>query len=541
VTIGGGAATGITVVNADSITATTPAGTAGAQDVVVTNPDTQFGTLVGGFTYVVTPTVPVLLSPANNATGVSRTAAYSWNASTDAISYRLQVATDSTFTTTVIDSSGVLLTSCTPATTLTYNTKYYWRVNASNIGGTSNWSNVWNCTTLPSVLNISLAAGWNMVSAYVAANNSVLDSLMTNVAANMVIMKNNGGQVYWPSFGVNSIGSWNCNEGYQVYMSSPSVLAIQGSMIIPETTPISLAQGWNMVSYLRYTSLAAETALTGIVNNLVIVKNNLGQVYWPAFSVNSIGSLMPGEGYQIYMSTASTLTYASNTGPVPKAIASRTLVPSCQYYSIPVQATGANAILLANSTELEDGDEVGVWTKNNTMAGAGVMNEGKVLITVWGDNDMTSDDVEGAKSGEELFLKWWSVKDNKENNMTIMSLTDGLTGHVLDGQLRYQSDALWVAQLEKTAVVPTSFQLAQNYPNPFNPTTTINYIIPEPGKVTVDIFNVTGQKVASLVNGQMSAGSHSVVWNAEKCSAGVYFYTVKAGNHTKTMKMTLLK
>jgi len=88
---------------------------------------------------------------------------------------------------------------------------------------------------------------------------------------------------------------------------------------------------------------------------------------------------------------------------------------------------------------------------------------------------------------------------------------------------------------------PASFAVAQNSPNPFNPTTTINYTVPESGNVTVDIFNVAGQKVASLVNGQMSAGSHSVVWNAAKCSAGVYFYTVKAGNHTKTMKMTLLK
>ena len=89
--------------------------------------------------------------------------------------------------------------------------------------------------------------------------------------------------------------------------------------------------------------------------------------------------------------------------------------------------------------------------------------------------------------------------------------------------------------------LPHHFVLSQNYPNPFNPTTTISFTIPESGDVTVDIFNVAGQKVASLVNGQMNAGSHSVVWDASDFSAGVYFYSIKAGNYTRTMKMTLLK
>jgi flagellar hook assembly protein FlgD len=88
---------------------------------------------------------------------------------------------------------------------------------------------------------------------------------------------------------------------------------------------------------------------------------------------------------------------------------------------------------------------------------------------------------------------------------------------------------------------PAAYTVAQNTPNPFNPTTTINFNIAKPGKVTVDIYNVAGQKVDTLVNGNMSAGSHSVVWNASKFSTGVYFYTVKSGSFSKTIKMTLVK
>ena len=88
---------------------------------------------------------------------------------------------------------------------------------------------------------------------------------------------------------------------------------------------------------------------------------------------------------------------------------------------------------------------------------------------------------------------------------------------------------------------PAAFAVAQNTPNPFNPTTTINFSIPKAGKVTVDVFNAAGQKVDTIVNSQMTAGSHSVNWNAAKFSAGVYFCTVKAADHSRTVKMTLLK
>jgi len=88
---------------------------------------------------------------------------------------------------------------------------------------------------------------------------------------------------------------------------------------------------------------------------------------------------------------------------------------------------------------------------------------------------------------------------------------------------------------------PTAFSVAQNSPNPFNPATTINFNLAEAGNVAVEIYNVAGQKVDTIADGFMNAGSHSIVWNASDFSAGVYFYTVKSGGFSKTMKMTLLK
>ncbi|MCE5250286.1 T9SS type A sorting domain-containing protein [bacterium] len=88
---------------------------------------------------------------------------------------------------------------------------------------------------------------------------------------------------------------------------------------------------------------------------------------------------------------------------------------------------------------------------------------------------------------------------------------------------------------------PAAFTVKQNSPNPFNPSTTISFTIPEAGNVSVDVFNVAGQKIDTIASEFMSAGSHSITWNASGFSAGVYFYTVKSGEFSRTMKMTLLK
>ena len=86
-----------------------------------------------------------------------------------------------------------------------------------------------------------------------------------------------------------------------------------------------------------------------------------------------------------------------------------------------------------------------------------------------------------------------------------------------------------------------TYKLAQNYPNPFNPSTTISFSLPEREVVTLDVYNLLGQKVTSLVNKEMEEGSYNINFDASNLSAGIYFYTLKAGSFTSTKKMMLLK
>jgi hypothetical protein len=88
---------------------------------------------------------------------------------------------------------------------------------------------------------------------------------------------------------------------------------------------------------------------------------------------------------------------------------------------------------------------------------------------------------------------------------------------------------------------PVSYSLFQNYPNPFNPSTTISYDLPTRSHVTLRIFNVLGQTVETLVNGNAEAGRHQVQWNPGHLASGVYFYRLQAGNFVENKKMILLR
>jgi hypothetical protein len=91
------------------------------------------------------------------------------------------------------------------------------------------------------------------------------------------------------------------------------------------------------------------------------------------------------------------------------------------------------------------------------------------------------------------------------------------------------------------STIPAKYSLYQNYPNPFNPATSIKFDIPNAGETSLVVYNILGQKVATLLQQEMKAGSYTLRFDASKLSSGIYFYSLKSGNFVTTKKMILLK
>ena len=94
--------------------------------------------------------------------------------------------------------------------------------------------------------------------------------------------------------------------------------------------------------------------------------------------------------------------------------------------------------------------------------------------------------------------------------------------------------------------VPNTYTLGQNYPNPFNPTTTIKYTIPKAGNVKIEVYDITGRLVNTLVNSNQATGTYSVVWNGrnsagQSVGSGVYLYRIQANDFVSVKKMVMLK
>jgi Secretion system C-terminal sorting domain len=167
-------------------------------------------------------------------------------------------------------------------------------------------------------------------------------------------------------------------------------------------------------------------------------------------------------------------------------------------------------------------------TNAGLICGAGeVWEAGKFgLISIYKD-DAETEEVEGVKEGEEITLYLGDYQVSKTIRWTTF-------GDVVN----FSEVATGIAEFN---ALPTEFTLHQNYPNPFNPTTTIRYQLPKASMVTLKIYDVMGREVTTLVNEQKAAGYYEVQWNARNYSSGVYFYTIRTGEYSKTLKLLLVK
>jgi Secretion system C-terminal sorting domain len=140
----------------------------------------------------------------------------------------------------------------------------------------------------------------------------------------------------------------------------------------------------------------------------------------------------------------------------------------------------------------------------------------------------------------------WAPLNTALADTFVMSLIINSTGHIFAGTARggvFQSVQSTTAIQEPAGELPSSFDLAQNYPNPFNPSTTIVFLLPRFGHVTLKVFNAFGEEIATLMDKKLNAGRHRVSWAAEKLASGIYFYRMQVnyGEWTNTKKMIFVR
>jgi hypothetical protein len=376
---------------------------------------------------------------------------------------------------------------------------------------------------------VDLQTGWNLVALPVAPTNPSMEAVLGEAHDAVVVVKNEVGDVYSPQNGITSLTRWRAQEAYQVYVTEPRSMTVSGQRLAPDT-PLDLAEGWNYVPYLPARSLPIETAFASLDDALLVVKDEVGNPYVSEgpLQINEIGQAQPGQGYRVYVDARRTLTYpaapsasqspplAASTGPAPGGVAN-------------------DATLIVETPSLDDGTIVSARVNDHVVADAPV-TDGAVVLTVPGADPFAPEDTPHAAPGDRITLQ--AGREATRTSIEPEEITNLLGPNDPPSGLRFAPNAVYVVEGDAT---PDTFSLGKNYPNPAQGQTSISYTLPEPSAVRIEIYNLLGQRVETVVDATKPPGTYEATLDASSLGSGVYFYRLDAGSHRKTRKMTVVK
>jgi hypothetical protein len=377
---------------------------------------------------------------------------------------------------------------------------------------------------------VAINQGWNIISTYIDPVNPYVPSVFSGITSSIILMKNELGEMYWPAYNLNLIGNMTIGEAYQIKLTQPENLTIAGIAVLPQITPVILPLGWSFFGYLRNTPAPVTLMLEPVVNQIFLVKDGDGNPYWPVYNVNLIGNMLPGKGYQVKMITQASLVYPPNSAAFNKS-GITPVIP--EHFGKPLN-TGNNMTLGFAILDLRlTNGEIGVFTGEGLLVGSSVLNDGFTAVTLWGDDELTQEK-DGLSEGEAFNLVLWNSDNGEELPVIVTNWTEGncfykINGISIAGQVDFNNNESGHAKLY------------QNVPNPFKGTTSIRFFIPEKMYVTLTLYNVTGEKMKTLISGDLEPGFQSFDFSSKDYIAGVYYYRLHTQESTEVKKMTLLK
>jgi hypothetical protein len=414
---------------------------------------------------------------------------------------------------------------------------YYWSVQTIDNSYEGSEFATAGSFTITDYQTIELSQGWSLISTYIDPFDTNLESVCTDIEDNLLMIKNVGGDLYFPSLGIDNIVDWNIEEAYKIYMQGADDLVFEGIKIRPEEITLSLSAQWNWIPYLRDTEMSVVTAMEDIVDNILLIKDNSGSMYFPSLNINTLSVLTPGLGYMIYLYEESDLTYPENES-YPKPILN---IGNKEQYksdllSVDFSNTGNDAALIL-SVDAADNTEIAVFNSNGKVIGCGKVANSLTYITLWGDNSIT-DVHDGAVDNEMLEIKMFDEKLNSFRDISLNNIEE-LTTQLKTNTIYYKSNSVFYAEVndkERNDVSEISLS-----PNPSKGNISVNYYLESPGNVVIEVYNMNGVQVYSQDISYQSSGIHTQEIVIANISDGIYQLVIRAGEKIMTDKIVIVK
>ncbi|MEX0720334.1 MAG: T9SS type A sorting domain-containing protein [Balneolaceae bacterium] len=487
-------------------------------------------------TIIEAPGMAVLSEPANNADNISTFPTLRWNSAERAESYQVELSANAGFS-DIIEAEVVGGTEFSVDDGLENEATYYWRVRALNDGGESEWSDIWNFTTIVSQpnmvslesptngttgLELSPEFEWQVLDgaesyAFQLATDSNFNNIeisATGIGATSLALDESldyNTQYYWRVRAENEAGDgpWSEAWNFTTIIAQPGITQLSQPVNNSESISTFPTLEWNEAaraeSYLLELSANVEfsdTIIDTVLSDTAYSVNNRltrgAAFYWRVKTLNAGGESDWSETWNFTTILEPPMIVQLVEPENNAADISRT--PRLTWFSVAlaeeylVEVATSNAFSeLVFDTTFAAPDTSYIFEKE-------LEADTKYYWTVKAVNDGGSSD--------------WSE---------VFSFTTEMSTSIEDESM------------------PVEFTLQQNYPNPFNPTTNIRYGIPEASDVKLEVFNTLGQKVSTLVNERKSAGWHTSTFDASRLASGMYIYRITAKDFVSTKKLMLIK
>ena len=386
----------------------------------------------------------------------------------------------------------------------------------------------------PITQTITIAEGWSGLSSYVIPTFPSITEVFSDITDELVIALTEDG-VYYPEYGVNTIGMWEDFSAYKIKSNTEVFLEIFGSTYPDKTLNIPI--GWSLLPVISECPADVETLFEASVSSLEIVKDVAGYgIYWPAMGINTLGILDPGKAYYILTTDAFSVTFddcsknSKNILPDPESKIKQKLSGLSPWQlSNPTPSSHSLAISAEALSNIETGNLIGAFDESGSCRGIAVVDGGAAYLNIFGDDPFSSEK-DGFEEGELMTIKLFKLQTGEE-----IILIPGYDREMPNAEGIFVENGLSaITGFKITTAGFTGFpeQLIRVFPNPSSGKFQLSGISPD---ARVSLTDIQGQVV--MTKHEIISGT--LEFDLGHCTPGMYFIAVEQQNTISYQKLIL--
>ncbi len=365
-------------------------------------------------------------------------------------------------------------------------------------------------------------AGWNIFSLTQELNNNLVSDIFSDHLNDIEVIKSEN-NLYYPYYPQNTLLNFELGKAYWIKVLNPFSHTLFGESL---TSPISynLHSGWNLVGSPIEQSLPLEVFFSSIFNSLLEVRGTEG-IFIPNNPLSNLSDISPAKGYWVKMSNSCNLEF-----PV---ITRKSISTTPKTESFVLKPNSMLITFKINNIELGEDDQIIAYVENEIRGISNLKyynNERFCLIQVFSDEE-----------NQPISFK---IKHNSQ--LYELNYTANFHAFASIGNFNTETYIELNPTLLNNDIISPEITNLSVYPNPFNPTTNIKFETSQQDKFLITVYNIKGQKINTIHQGQLQAGFHQFNWDGKdnhgkELPSSIYFIKISGKSKSFIQKVTMIK